>query len=82
MGLSHNRSNATRTTVFAMTIATLALIVTQSVSAGTVNPATKGYTDLEMLTFFTFFVGYIAMGAAFVFFMVERNSVALSSGRR
>jgi len=76
MGLSHNRSNATRTTVFAMTIATLALIVTQSVSAGTVNPATKGYSDLEMLTFFTFFVGYIAMGAAFVFFMVERNSVA------
>ena len=31
---------------------------------------------LELVTFFLFFVGYIAMGAAFVFFMAERNSVA------
>ena len=63
-----------------MTIATLALIVTQSVSAGTVNPATKGYSDLEMLTFFTFFVGYIAMGAAFVFFMAALGLASLYSG--
>ena len=35
-----------------------------------------GNDDLEMLTFFTFFLGYIAMGAAFVFFIVERNNVA------
>ena len=31
---------------------------------------------LQLLTFFLFFVGYISMGAAFVFFMSERNSVA------
>jgi bacteriorhodopsin len=31
---------------------------------------------LETLTFFLFFVGYIAMGAAFVFFMSERSNVA------
>ena len=31
---------------------------------------------LAMLTFFLFFVGYISMGAAFVFFMSERSNVA------
>jgi bacteriorhodopsin len=31
---------------------------------------------LQTLTFFLFFVGYIAMGAAFVFFMSERSNVA------
>ena len=31
---------------------------------------------LELVTFFLFFVGYISRGAAFVFFMAERNSVA------
>ena len=35
-----------------------------------------GNDSLELVTFFLFFVGYIAMGAAFVFFMAERNSVA------
>lgn len=54
----------------------LALMCLQSVSAVTINPAEQGYDNLEMLTFFTFFVGYIAMGAAFVFFIVERNNVA------
>jgi bacteriorhodopsin len=36
----------------------------------------EGNNALELVTFFLFFVGYIAMGAAFVFFMAERNSVA------
>ncbi|MCH1524126.1 MAG: bacteriorhodopsin-like, partial [Candidatus Thalassarchaeaceae archaeon] len=54
----------------------LALMLVQTVSAGTVDPAAQNYSNLEMLTFFTFFVGYIAMGAAFVFFIVERNNVA------
>jgi len=36
----------------------------------------NGNDSLELLTFFLFFVGYISMGAAFVFFMSERNSVA------
>ena len=59
----------------------LALMLVQTVSAGTINPADPfgdgtQYTNLQMLTFFTFFVGYIAMGAAFVFFIVERNNVA------
>ena len=31
---------------------------------------------LQLVTFFLFFVGYISMGAAFVFFMAERNNVA------
>ena len=59
----------------------LALMLVQTVSAGTIDPADPfengtAYSNLQMLTFFTFFVGYIAMGAAFVFFIVERNNVA------
>jgi|TARA_B110000495_G_C22895238_1_gene522269 sensory rhodopsin len=59
----------------------LALMLVQTVSAGTIDPADPfnngtEYSNLQMLTFFTFFVGYIAMGAAFVFFIVERNNVA------
>ena len=65
-----------RTNALVVGVTMLALMMFQSVSAGTVNPADKGYNNLEMLTFFTFFVGYIAMGAAFVFFLVERNNVA------
>lgn len=65
-----------RTTAMAIAVTCLALIVTQSASAETVNPVDKDYDTLGMLTFFTFFVGYIAMGAAFVFFLVERNNVA------
>ncbi|DAC55322.1 MAG TPA: hypothetical protein HA320_01185, partial [Candidatus Poseidoniaceae archaeon] len=30
---------------------------------------------LQLVTFFLFFVGYISMGAAFVFFMSERSNV-------
>jgi len=58
-------------------IATLTLALAGTVSAEIVNPAEK-YDDepLKLLTFFLFFVGYISMGAAFVFFMSERNSVA------
>jgi len=69
-----NLSLRTNALVIGMTM--LALMIFQSVNAGTVNPADQGYNNLEMLTFFTFFVGYIAMGAAFVFFIVERNNVA------
>tara|TARA_Y100000748_G_C15454924_1_gene472494 strand:+ start:520 stop:1362 length:843 start_codon:yes stop_codon:yes gene_type:complete len=71
-----NSKLSTRTTAMAMAATTLALFVATSVSAATVNPADQDYSNLEMLTFFTFFVGYIAMGAAFVFFLVERNNVA------
>ena len=59
-------------------IATLALAMAGTVSAAEiVDPSTK-YADytLGLITFFLFFVGYISMGAAFVFFMAERNSVA------
>ena len=65
-----------RTNAMVVGATMLALMLVQTVSAGTVDPAAKGYNNLEMLTFFTFFVGYIAMGAAFVFFIVERNNVA------
>jgi len=71
-------------------IATFALAMAGSVSAAeAVDPYgvtsdglptflsdDEGNNALELVTFFLFFVGYIAMGAAFVFFMAERNSVA------
>ena len=70
-----------RTNAMIASVTMLALMLVQTVSAGTINPADPfgdgtQYTNLQMLTFFTFFVGYIAMGAAFVFFIVERNNVA------
>ncbi len=76
-----------RTIVLAMAVTCLALVATQTVSAVETNEIGEdglpvflsdglGNDDLEMLTFFTFFLGYIAMGAAFVFFIVERNNVA------
>jgi len=67
-------------------VATFALAMASTVSAAAVGemgetglPAflEDGTNDgLETLTFFLFFVGYIAMGAAFVFFMSERSNVA------
>lgn len=73
-------------TISLLIIATLALAMANSVSAdnvtaGTVSdmidPATEYDGEpLQLLTFFLFFVGYISMGAAFVFFMSERNNVA------
>tara|TARA_B100001094_G_scaffold46719_1_gene41918 strand:+ start:400 stop:1257 length:858 start_codon:yes stop_codon:yes gene_type:complete len=64
-------------------IATFALAMAGTVSAADPLPVgdnglpefIEGNT-LETMTFFLFFVGYIAMGAAFVFFMSERNNVA------
>ena len=50
-------------------------------AAETTNPATADWLNdnkndgLELVTFFLFFVGYISMGAAFVFFMSERGNV-------
>jgi sensory rhodopsin len=63
-------------TAFALIVATLTMLVSQTVSAATVDPSKMDYNNLEMLTFFTFFVGYISMAAAFVFFIVERGNVA------
>ncbi len=64
-------------------IATFALAMAGTVSAAEPLPTgdnglpefIEGDT-LKTMTFFLFFVGYIAMGAAFVFFMSERNNVA------
>ncbi|DAC11599.1 MAG TPA: bacteriorhodopsin [Candidatus Poseidoniaceae archaeon] len=57
-----------------------ALAADHAVNADTGLPAFlsdgAGNDSLELLTFFLFFVGYISMGAAFVFFMSERNNVA------
>ena len=57
-----------------------ALAATGDVNADSGLPAFlsdgEGNDSLELLTFFLFFVGYISMGAAFVFFMSERNNVA------
>ena len=63
-------------------IATFALAMAGTVSAATEPVGDNGLPEfidgnpLETMTFFLFFVGYIAMGAAFVFFMSERNNVA------
>jgi sensory rhodopsin len=64
-------------------IATIALAMAGTVSAAETLPVgdnglpefIEGNT-LKTMTFFLFFVGYIAMGAAFVFFMSERSNVA------
>ncbi len=59
-------------------IATFALAMAGTVSAAEIVDPSAKYADdtLGLITFFLFFVGYISMGAAFVFFMAERNSVA------
>ena len=59
-------------------VATIALAMAGTVSAADiVDPAQKYDGEpLQLLTFFLFFVGYIAIGAAFVFFMSERSNVA------
>jgi len=75
-------------TISLLIIATLALAMANSVSADDaainvanmtdmIDPAEKYDGEpLQLLTFFLFFVGYISMGAAFVFFMSERSNVA------
>jgi len=63
--------------VMVLTLIGLALMIVQSVNAATINPETEYAGDnLGRATFFLFFIGYISMGAAFVFFMSERNNVA------
>ena len=76
--LKLNRRNSAVLAVMLFALAAVAL----PAAAETTNPATvewlnDGENDgLELVTFFLFFVGYISMGAAFVFFMAERNNVA------
>jgi bacteriorhodopsin len=75
-----------RTALLLTAMAVLAVLVPSAIAADAdVNPDTglpaflsdnEGNNSLELLTFFLFFVGYISMGAAFVFFMSERNNVA------
>ena len=59
-------------------IATISLAMAGTVSAAdVVDPSVKYDGEpLQLVTFFLFFVGYISMGAAFVFFMSERSNVA------
>jgi len=58
-------------------LGTLSLAMLSTVSAKIVDPSAEYDGEpLKLLTFFLFFVGYISMGAAFVFFMSERGNVA------
>ena len=59
-------------------IGTIALAMAGTVSAADIIDPAKEYKDdtMGLITFFLFFVGYISMGAAFVFFMSERSNVA------
>tara|TARA_B100000900_G_scaffold187392_1_gene158797 strand:- start:10224 stop:11075 length:852 start_codon:yes stop_codon:yes gene_type:complete len=66
-----------RTTTLMAGVTLLAIMFAQNVTAGTIDPETEYAGDaLGRATFFLFFIGYISMGAAFVFFMSERNNVA------
>ncbi len=75
-----------RTALLLTAMAVLAVLVPTALAADAAVDADTGLPaflsdgagndSLELLTFFLFFVGYISMGAAFVFFMSERNSVA------
>ena len=75
-----------RTALLLTAMAVLAVLVPTALAADAAVDADTGLPaflsdgagndSLELLTFFLFFVGYISMGAAFVFFMSERNNVA------
>ena len=75
--LKLNRRNSAVLAVMLFALAAVAL----PAAAETTNPATADWLNdnkndgLELVTFFLFFVGYISMGAAFVFFMSERGNV-------
>ena len=71
--LKLNRRNSV---IFAVLMLSLTAIAMPT-AAEIVDPAKKYDGEpLQLLTFFLFFVGYISMGAAFVFFMSERSNVA------
>ena len=71
--LKLNRRNSV---IFAVLMLSLTVIAMPT-AAEIVDPAEKYDGEpLQLLTFFLFFVGYISMGAAFVFFMSERSNVA------
>ncbi|MAV19082.1 MAG: hypothetical protein CBE40_01235 [Euryarchaeota archaeon TMED280] len=68
---------STRTNAIFAGVTLLAIMFAQNVTAGTIDPEVEYAGDaLGRATFFLFFIGYISMGAAFVFFMSERNNVA------
>ena len=81
-----NKTFSKTTNLLLIATLTLAFAGTVSAAAGEMNEATglpahlydaSGDVDsLALVTYFLFFVGYIAMGAAFVFFMSERSNVA------
>ncbi|RJU99555.1 MAG: biphenyl 2,3-dioxygenase [Candidatus Poseidoniales archaeon] len=75
-----------RTALLLTAMAVMAVLVPSVIAADATVDADTGLPSflsdgenndaLQLLTFFLFFVGYISMGAAFVFFMSERNNVA------
>ncbi len=68
---------STRTNAIFAGVTLLAIMFAQNVTAGTIDPEVEyAGNALGRATFFLFFIGYISMGAAFVFFMSERNNVA------
>ena len=75
-----------RTALLLTAMAVMAVLVPSVIAADATVDADTGLPSflsdgenndaLQLLTFFLFFVGYISMGAAFIFFVMERNSVA------
>ena len=81
-----SNKSISRTAALLTALALASLFVASATAETAYNNATGLPADLyddngdvkglEMLTYFLFFVGYISMGLAFVFFMSERNNVA------
>ena len=75
MDLNPSYKNGLRMSAPILALMTLGVLGLSTASASEyANP--NDYEGMALLTFFLFFVGYISMGAAFIFFVMERNSVA------
>ena len=75
MDLNPSYKNGLRMSAPILALMTLGVLGLSTASASEYADP-NDYEGMALLTFFLFFVGYISMGAAFIFFVMERNSVA------